>query len=111
MGCRQYVSACNPYRRHPPDWTPQESSIDPGRYEIAEIAVELLLERIWEKGELRPPRQIKPDFRIVARESTGAVETGGSLVDGAEEIGPSVGTDTAGIHRISRALPSEHDPA
>ena len=41
---------------------PSMSSVDPGRDEIAEIAVELLVERIGEKGERRPPRQIKPDF-------------------------------------------------
>ena len=52
---------------------PSMSSVDPGRDEIAEIAVELLLERILEKGERRPPRQIKPDFQIVERESTGGV--------------------------------------
>lgn len=51
---------------------PSLSSVDPGREEIAENAVSLLLERIGEKGERRPPRQIKPDFRIVARESTRA---------------------------------------
>ncbi|MEV1132276.1 LacI family DNA-binding transcriptional regulator [Agromyces sp. NPDC049794] len=50
---------------------PSLSSVDPGREEIAENAVALLLERIGEKAERRPPRQIKPDFRIVARESTG----------------------------------------
>jgi DNA-binding LacI/PurR family transcriptional regulator len=52
---------------------PSLSSVDPGREEIAEIAVQLLVERIGEKDEPAPPRQIKPDFRIVARESTGAV--------------------------------------
>jgi DNA-binding LacI/PurR family transcriptional regulator len=54
---------------------PSMSSVDTGRDEIAEFAVELLVERIGEKGERRPPRQIKPDFRIVARESTGAAQT------------------------------------
>lgn len=53
---------------------PSLSSVDPGRDEIAEIAVELLLERIGEKDERRPPRLVKPDFRIVARESTGGVD-------------------------------------
>ncbi len=51
---------------------PSLSSVDPGRQEIAETAVNLLIERINENGEDRqPPRLIKPDFRIVARESTG----------------------------------------
>jgi DNA-binding LacI/PurR family transcriptional regulator len=50
---------------------PSLSSVDPGRDVIAEIAVDLLLERILEKGERRPPRQIKPDFEIVVRESSG----------------------------------------
>jgi DNA-binding LacI/PurR family transcriptional regulator len=50
---------------------PSLSSVDPGRDEIAEIAVEMLVERIAEKGERMPPRRIKPDFHIVGRESTG----------------------------------------
>jgi DNA-binding LacI/PurR family transcriptional regulator len=50
---------------------PSLSSVDPGRNDIAEIAVEMLVERIGEKGERRPPRRIKPDFHIVGRESTG----------------------------------------
>jgi DNA-binding LacI/PurR family transcriptional regulator len=54
---------------------PSMSSVDTGRDEIAEFAVELLVDRIAEKGERRQPRQVKPDFRIVARESTGVVET------------------------------------
>ncbi|MBM7503959.1 LacI family DNA-binding transcriptional regulator [Agromyces aurantiacus] len=49
---------------------PSLSSVDPGRDQIAEMAVDMLLERIQEKGERRPPRQMKPDFRIVVREST-----------------------------------------
>ncbi|WP_234983358.1 LacI family DNA-binding transcriptional regulator [Demequina sp. NBRC 110053] len=50
---------------------PSLSSVDPGRAKIAGIAVDLLVERIEEKGERRPPRRIKPDFGIVRRESTG----------------------------------------
>ncbi|MFS0735091.1 LacI family DNA-binding transcriptional regulator [Microbacterium sp. 1P10UB] len=50
---------------------PSLSTVDTGRDEIAAIAVELLIERIAEKDDARPPRTIKPDFRIVARESTG----------------------------------------
>ena len=54
---------------------PSLSSVDPGRELIAETAVELLLERIHEKGERKPPRTVKPDFRIVVRESTGGRTT------------------------------------
>ncbi|WOQ70883.1 substrate-binding domain-containing protein [Microbacterium limosum] len=50
---------------------PSMSSIDTGRDRIAEMAVDLLLERIHEKGERRPPRTLTPDFRVVGRESTG----------------------------------------
>ena len=52
---------------------PSLSSVDPGREAIAVTAVDLLIERINERGDHRiAPRLIKPDFRIVARESTGA---------------------------------------
>ncbi|PZF86606.1 LacI family DNA-binding transcriptional regulator [Jiangella anatolica] len=52
---------------------PSLSSVDPGRQEIAETAVELLVERINEKdGEAIPPLLVKSEFRIVARESTGS---------------------------------------
>lgn len=55
---------------------PSLSSVDPGRETIAATAVDLLLERITEKPETAvPPRLIKPEFRIVARESTGARTT------------------------------------
>lgn len=50
---------------------PSMSSVDVGSAEIALTAVDLLIERIEEKGERRPPRTIKPEFRIVRRESTG----------------------------------------
>lgn len=52
--------------------SPSLSSVDPGRLEIAETAVALLVERINEKkGERTPPRTHKAAFRIVRRESTG----------------------------------------
>jgi len=54
---------------------PSMSTVDTGRDEIARIAVDRLIERIGEKGERRPPETIKPDFRIVRRESTGFVST------------------------------------
>jgi DNA-binding LacI/PurR family transcriptional regulator len=50
---------------------PSMSTVDPGRMEIARLAVDLLIERINEKGERRPPRTVRPDFRVVRRESTG----------------------------------------
>ena len=50
---------------------PSMSTVDTGRAEIAAIAVDRLVQRINEKGERRPPETIKPEFHIVARESTG----------------------------------------
>ncbi len=50
---------------------PSMSSVDAGSAEIALTAVDLLVERIEEKGQRRPPRTVKPEFRIVRRESTG----------------------------------------
>jgi DNA-binding LacI/PurR family transcriptional regulator len=53
---------------------PSLSSVEPGRDQIAQMAVDMLLERIKEKGDPIPPRQILADYRIVARESTGFSE-------------------------------------
>ncbi|GAB2846076.1 LacI family DNA-binding transcriptional regulator [Microbacterium insulae] len=50
---------------------PSMSTVDTGRDEIAQTAVDLLLERINEKDSPVPPRTIKPDFRLIRRESTG----------------------------------------
>jgi len=52
---------------------PRLSSVDPGRRRIAEMAVDLLMERLADRqrGEERPPRQEAPPFRLVLRESTG----------------------------------------
>ncbi|UWX97726.1 LacI family transcriptional regulator [Arthrobacter zhaoxinii] len=50
---------------------PSLTSVDPGREEIAETAVRLLVERIGEKEEPLAPRTVKAGFRIVHRESTG----------------------------------------
>lgn len=55
---------------------PSMSSVDVGSEQIAATAVDLLIERIAEKGERRPPRTVKPDFRIVRRESTGFAGNG-----------------------------------
>jgi DNA-binding LacI/PurR family transcriptional regulator len=54
---------------------PSMSSVDPGRHQIAQMAVDLLLERIREKGDPVPPRQVFADYRIVGRESTGFTES------------------------------------
>jgi len=50
---------------------PSLSSVDAGKERIAEVAVDLLLERIAEKGPRQPARTIQPAFTVVARESTG----------------------------------------
>lgn len=49
---------------------PTLSTVDPGRDEIAETAVRILAERINNRDEQMPPRQILTDFSIVEREST-----------------------------------------
>lgn len=50
---------------------PSMSSVDPGRDQIAEVAVDLLIERIKEKDDEAPPRRILADYKVAARESTG----------------------------------------
>lgn len=52
---------------------PTLSTVDIGREEIAERAVQLLIERIAESGAGQEPREIVSGFRVVPRESTGAV--------------------------------------
>lgn len=54
---------------------PSMSSVDPGRDQIARVAVDLLIERINEKVDPAPPRQILADYRVVGRESTGFTES------------------------------------
>ncbi len=49
---------------------PTLSTIDPGRDEIAETAVRLLVQRIEERGDPVPPRLLAPTSRVVQREST-----------------------------------------
>jgi DNA-binding LacI/PurR family transcriptional regulator len=50
---------------------PSLTTVDPGRREIAETAVRVLMERIGEKEEDRmPPRELQTSFSIVEREST-----------------------------------------
>lgn len=49
---------------------PALSTIDPGRDEIADTAVRILLERISGTAAEVPPREIVSEFRLVQREST-----------------------------------------
>ena len=49
---------------------PTLSTIEPGREEIADVAIRLLLERISAGAEAGPPRQVKAHFRLIQREST-----------------------------------------
>lgn len=50
---------------------PSLSTVDPGRRQIAETAVEMLLERIEDHGvDSISPRDVAPPFQIIAREST-----------------------------------------
>ncbi|WP_233557896.1 LacI family DNA-binding transcriptional regulator [Tessaracoccus antarcticus] len=53
---------------------PSLSSVEPGGDQIAQTAVELLLERVMEKDDRVAPRQIRADYHIVERESTGRSE-------------------------------------
>lgn len=48
---------------------PTLSTVDPGRTEIAETAVRMLMERIKDPDGM-PPREIETAFQVVAREST-----------------------------------------
>jgi DNA-binding LacI/PurR family transcriptional regulator len=48
---------------------PTLSTVDPGRTEIAETAIRMLMERIKDANGM-PPREIETAFRVVAREST-----------------------------------------
>jgi DNA-binding LacI/PurR family transcriptional regulator len=54
---------------------PSLTTVDAGRAEIAELAVDMLVEQIQHKGPPRPPRTVKAPFRIIARESTGFTQT------------------------------------
>lgn len=51
---------------------PSLTTVDPGRREIARIAVETLLDRIANGAATTPRREMRSQFRIVQRESTGA---------------------------------------
>ncbi|MDQ1287795.1 MAG: hypothetical protein QG622_1360 [Actinomycetota bacterium] len=49
---------------------PTLSTVDPGRAEIAERAVEMLVERMGPGGKDLPPREVPARFKVVPREST-----------------------------------------
>jgi DNA-binding LacI/PurR family transcriptional regulator len=49
---------------------PSLTTVDPGRREIARIAVEVLLERIAHRATGAPRREVRSTFRLVQREST-----------------------------------------
>jgi DNA-binding LacI/PurR family transcriptional regulator len=49
---------------------PTLTTLDPGREKIAELAVDLLVERIEHRGEPFSPEEIEVDFSIIEREST-----------------------------------------
>ena len=49
---------------------PRLSTIDPGRDEIARVALDYLVERIAHPGEAIPPREYLAGFSVVQREST-----------------------------------------
>lgn len=53
---------------------PTLSTIDPGREEIADTAVRLLLERISGGAKAGPPRQVEAGYRLIERESTAVIE-------------------------------------
>lgn len=61
---------------------PSMSSVDVGRDQIATDAVEMLIERIEDKTSGQRPRTVKPDYRIVRRESTGFPVHGREDADG-----------------------------
>jgi DNA-binding LacI/PurR family transcriptional regulator len=50
---------------------PTLSTIDPGRAEIADTAVKILIERVADPRGGPAPREIQAQFRVVERESTG----------------------------------------
>jgi len=54
---------------------PSMTSVDAGKEQIAALAVEMLIERINEKGDPAPPRTVKTDFHLVQRESTGFADS------------------------------------
>lgn len=57
---------------------PSLSSIDPGREEIAEVAVEYLIERIAHPDTPLPPREHLTAFRLIERESSAPNQLAGA---------------------------------
>ena len=52
---------------------PSLTTVDPGRREIAHLAVDVLLQRIVGGADQPPTREVRSSFRIVQRESTPAL--------------------------------------
>lgn len=50
---------------------PSLTTVEPGRHQIARIAVDFLRERIADRSRAVEPRVVAPEFRLVVRESTG----------------------------------------
>jgi len=50
---------------------PSLSTVDPGRRQIAELGVSMLLERVMGTNDAIEPRMVAPEFHAVVRESTG----------------------------------------
>ena len=51
---------------------PSLSTVDPGRRQIAELGVSMLLERVMGTTDAIEPRMVAPEFHVIVRESTGA---------------------------------------
>lgn len=66
---------------------PALSTVHPGREEIARIAVELLVQRIRQRGSAFQAEEIAVPFRLIERESTGATEWAD---DGSGDAGAAV---------------------
>jgi DNA-binding LacI/PurR family transcriptional regulator len=49
--------------------TPTLTTISPGKVQIANLVVDLLISRIRE-GSAKPPREVQADFTLVVRESS-----------------------------------------
>ena len=59
----------------PSEWWSGRKLIDVWKEQIAALAVDMLIERINQKGEPAPPRTVKPDFHLKLRESTGFTDS------------------------------------
>jgi len=79
---------------------PTLSTIDPGREEIAETAVRILIERINATDPASPPREILADFRVIERESTATHGGAG------ERMRASAAAGTVGENGASEPAPA-----